>query len=115
MFSKKNLSQIPVEETPHATGSRKLLASKEEVSSPYFEAFTYGYLPAKEKWSMHHHENIVEICIVIKGKGLIRDENQTTEDFGPGDRFIFPANTNHEVENTGEEVAEFYFFRMRSK
>ncbi len=49
MFSKRNIKDIPVEETPHATGSRKLLVGKEEVSSKYFEAFTYGYLPSKEK------------------------------------------------------------------
>jgi len=32
---------------------------------PYFEAFTYGYLPADEKWKLHQHEDIIEICIVI--------------------------------------------------
>ena len=49
MFSKKNIKDIPVEETPHATGSRKLLAGKTDTSSTYFEAMTYGYLPSNKK------------------------------------------------------------------
>ena len=73
MFSKLNVKDIPVEETPHATGSRKLLAGKDDISANCFEAYTYGYLPAGEKWAMHRHENIVEISMVVKGSGIVRD------------------------------------------
>ena len=115
MFSKKNISNIPVEGTPHASGSRKLLVSKEETTSNYFEAMTYGYLPAGEKWLMHKHENIVEICLVIKGSGVIRNTEGETEIFARGDRFIFPSSTEHELENTSSETSEFYFFRLQDK
>lgn len=113
MFSKLNIEKIPVEETPHAIGSRKLLASKSDIPSKYFEAFTYGYLPRSEKWAMHKHEHIVEICLVIKGSGVIRDLNGNTESFKEGDRFVFPSNTEHELENTSVKTAEFYFFRLQ--
>lgn len=115
MFSKKNIKNIPVEETPHATGSRQLLVGRTETTSSYFEAMTYGYLPSSEKWAIHKHDNIIEICLVIKGNGIIRDTNGEIEEFEPGDRFIFPANTEHELENTSKEVAEFYFFRVQDK
>jgi mannose-6-phosphate isomerase-like protein (cupin superfamily) len=115
MFSKKNINAIPIEETNHSTGSRKMIASKLDVSSPCFEAFTYGYLPANEKWELHQHEDIVEICIVIKGTGLVRDQQNNEEAFEPGDRFVFSANTAHEIENTSKEVDEFYFIRLKSK
>jgi quercetin dioxygenase-like cupin family protein len=115
MFSKKNLASIPIEETPHATGSRKLLASKKEVPSDFFEAFTYGYLPTGQIWSMHQHENIVEICLVIKGEGTIKDEQGNKETFAAKDRFVFPPNILYEIENTSDEVAEFYFFRLKAK
>ncbi len=113
MFSKVNINNITVEETPHATGSRKLIGGKEDVPSKYFEAFTYGYLPSSVKWSMHKHEDIVEICLVIKGSGVIRNAEGKTENFENGDRFIFPANIEHEIENTANETAEFYFFRLQ--
>ena len=64
MFSRKNIKDIPIEETPHSTGSRKLLVGKDETTSSYFEAYTYGYLPPNEKWAIHKHENIDEICLV---------------------------------------------------
>jgi len=115
MFSKKNINSIPFEETSHSTGSRKTIAGKLDVPSPYFEAFTYGYLPADEKWEMHQHEDIIEICIVIKGAGVVRDQQKNEEAFEPGDRFIFPADTFHEIENTSKGTDEFYFIRLKSK
>jgi mannose-6-phosphate isomerase-like protein (cupin superfamily) len=114
MFSKKNINSIPIEETPHSTGSRKMIASKPDVPSPCFEAFTYGYLPTNEKWKLHQHEDIIEICVVIKGTGVIRDQQKNEEVFESGDRFIFPANTFHEIENTSKSIDEFYFIRLKS-
>lgn len=115
MFSKKNINDIPIEETPHSTGSRKLIVSKNDVISANFEAMTYGYLPSKEKWVMHNHINILEICLVINGSGRVRDANGNAELFKPGDRFIFPAGIDHEIENTSPETDEFYFFRLKDK
>jgi len=37
MFSKKNINFIPIEETSHSTGSRKMIAGKSEVQSPLGE------------------------------------------------------------------------------
>lgn len=99
MFSKKNLNDIPIEKTPHGVGSRKLVVGKSEVNSSYFEAFTYGYLPSGGKWIMHKHDNLVEICVVIKGTGILRDILGKVEMFGVGDRFIFPASTEHEIDS----------------
>ena len=115
MFSKKNLNEMLVEETSHTSGSRKMLANKDETSSKYFEAFTYGYLPAGVKWEMHEHDNVVEICVVAKGKGIVRDSEGNIENFIEGDRFIFTSNTKHEIENNSSEVAEFYFIRFRDQ
>lgn len=115
MFSKRNIKDIPLEETPHGTGSRKLLVGKSDTTSVFFEAYTRGYLPAKEKFSFHKHENMIEICLVIKGKGVIRDKEGNIERFAPGDRFIFPSDTGHEIENTSNVTSEFYFFRVQEK
>ena len=115
MFSKKNINSISIEETSHSAGSRKMIAGKPEVPSPYFEAFTYGYLPANEKWELHQHEDIIEICIVIKGSGVVRDQQNNEEAFEPGDRFIFPANTFHEIENISKGIDEFYFIRLKAR
>lgn len=114
MFSKKNVKDIPVEATLHTTGSRKLLVAPSEMTAPSFEAFTYGYLPIGETWEEHMHDNITEICIVIVGSGIIRDSYGSEEVFVPGDRFIFPPNVGHEISNTSNEIAEFYFIRIKS-
>lgn len=115
MFSKKNINRISVEETSHSSGSRKILATKEDTTSKYFEAFTYGYLPAGVKWSMHEHDNVVEICVVTKGSGIVKDSNRNIEPFVTGDRFIFNSNTKHEIINNSNEEAEFYFIRFKDQ
>jgi len=115
MFSKKNISNVPLEETAHSSGSRKMVCAKEDVPSDFFEALTYGYLPPGENWSLHKHDNIVEICLVVKGDGIIKDIDSNSEPFTAGDRFIFPSDTEHMIENTSSEVDEFYFYRFRAK
>lgn len=115
MFSKKNIKNIPLEETLHAAGSRKMLVGKNDTTSVYFEAFANSFMPLGEKFAMHKHENMIEICLVIKGKGVIRNSTGEEETFKTGDRFIFPANTEHEIENTSEDQAEFYFIRVQNK
>ena len=115
MFSKINLNDIQVEGTLHNSGSRKMIVSKDQTTSKYFEAMTYGYIPAGVKYEMHDHTNIIEICIVIKGSGTIRDIDGKTESYMSGDRFIFPSNTKHEIENTSNEESEFYFVRFQDQ
>lgn len=115
MFSKKNIQDISIEETSHASGSRQMLVAKDETSSKYFEAHTYGYLPSGVKWDMHEHDNVVEICVVTKGTGIVRDSDANEEIFVAGDRFIFPSNTKHEIENNSDEDAEFYFIRFQDQ
>lgn len=115
MFAKKNIKDIPIEQTAHGSGLRKMIVSKGEISSPYLDAFTYGCLSPNQKWGLHKHDNIVEICLVIKGIGIIRDKGNNEEKFQTGDRFIFPANIYHEIENTSSEAVEFYFFRIEDK
>ncbi|OGM75790.1 hypothetical protein A2191_00880 [Candidatus Woesebacteria bacterium RIFOXYA1_FULL_38_9] len=106
---------MSIEGTSHSSGSRKMLVNKDETTSKYFEAFTYGYLPPGIKWEMHDHDNIVEICVVTKGCGVIKDSNGGVEPFIAGDRFIFTSNTKHEIENNSDEEAEFYFIRFRDQ
>ena len=92
-----------------------MIVTKKDTTSKYFEAYTYGYLPSGVKWEMHKHNNIVEICVVTKGKGIVRDSEGKEEAFVAGDRFIFPSNAKHEIENTSTEEAEFYFFRFQDQ
>lgn len=115
MFSKINIKDIKIEETSHSSGSRKMIVSKNQTTSKYFEAMTYGFLPSGSKWDLHEHLNIVEICIVVKGAGLISNEKGETAKYNDGDRFIFPSNTKHEIENNSDTTSEFYFIRFQDK
>ncbi len=115
MFLKKNIKDIPIEKASHSSGSRRMLVNKDDISSKYFEAYTYGYLPSGKKWEMHKHDNIVEVCLVAKGNGIVRDSEGKEESFEAGDRLIFPSDIEHEIENNSSNEAEFYFLRIKDK
>jgi quercetin dioxygenase-like cupin family protein len=42
----------------------------------------------------HDHE---EICVVLRGTGVVREHGGAEERFGPGDVIVAPARTVHEV------------------
>lgn len=115
MFSKINLRDIKIEDTSHSSGSRKVVVSKDQTTSKYFEAITYGYLPTGVKYQMHDHINTIEICIVVKGNGIIRDAEGNIEEYKVGDRFIFSSGVKHEIENNSDTTSEFYFVRFKDQ
>jgi len=92
-----------------------MVVSKDQRTLKYFEAMTYGYLPSGVKWEMHDHQNIIEICIVVKGNGIIKDSSGNIERYKEGDRFIFPSNEKHEIENDSDSESEFYFIRFQDQ
>lgn len=73
---------------------------------------TYGYLPSKSKFALHSHENMNEVMLVLKGTGIVRDEDGEYE-YNVGDIFIYPSNVKHEIENSSEEEHEYIFIRVK--
>ena len=92
------------------SGFRKVFIAENEVKN--YQALTYGYIPAGKKFDLHNHENITEIMIVLKGEGIVRDEDGEYG-YAPGDVFIYPPNVMHEIENTGSDEHEFVFVRTK--
>ncbi len=50
--------------------------------------------------------------IVLKGTGEVSDEDGTYV-YEPGDVFVFPADTQHMIENTSDEQHEMLFVRVK--
>jgi len=98
------------EDAHQGSGGRKLYIAEDEVKN--FQGMTYGYLPAGSKFAWHHHENINEVMVVLKGRGILKDEDGEYT-YEVGDVFIFPANVDHEIENNSEEEHEYIFVRVK--
>jgi redox-sensitive bicupin YhaK (pirin superfamily) len=62
---KRSASEIQKEEAHGGSGARKVYASPEHLKSTYFEAMTYGYLPAGKTFDWHDHTDIEEISWLI--------------------------------------------------
>ena len=73
---------------------------------------TYGYLPAGSKFAWHSHENINEIMLVLKGTGIVKDQDGEYP-YAPSDLIIFPKNIEHEIENLTTEENEYIFVRTK--
>ncbi|EKE15195.1 MAG: hypothetical protein ACD_12C00114G0001 [uncultured bacterium] len=113
-FTKQNIKDIHVEAAHGGSGSRQLLVTPDKLSSPYFEAFTKGFLEVGKIFDWHQHTDIDEIYIVLKGNGKFYCENEIV-DYNVGDIITIPANTKHKVEALGSKISEYYFFRIKCK
>lgn len=113
-FTTKNLNDIPREDAHGGSGQRQVLITPAEMSSPYFEMMTKGYLNPGFSYDWHEHADIDELFIVLKGEGKFMWLEETSE-YKEGDIFTIPANTQHKITAEGEIPSEFYFVRLKAK
>jgi len=66
-YTKKNISDIPIEQAHGGLGARQILVKSEELITKNFEAMTKGFLEAGKIFDWHEHTNIDEFFIVVKG------------------------------------------------
>lgn len=108
---KKSNDSIKKEEAHGGSGSRKLYIDDKEFGT--VQGMTYGWLPSGNKYSWHNHEDVDEIMYVIKGEGIVRDDDGVYS-YSKGDTFIYPANVFHEINNTGNIESEYVFVRIHN-
>jgi quercetin dioxygenase-like cupin family protein len=109
---KRAAIDIPKEEAHGGSGARQVFASPEYLKSTNLEAMTHGFLPAGNIFDWHEHKDIEEIMFILKGEGIIEDEDgQYT--YAAGDVFIHPANTQHKITNNSKEEHEMIFVRVK--
>jgi quercetin dioxygenase-like cupin family protein len=109
---KRNSSDIALEEAHGGSGARRVYANALLTQNDNLEAITHGYLPAGATFDWHEHDGIDEIMIVVHGKGIVGDRDGEYE-YGVGDTFIFPANTEHMITNPTDHEHEMIFVRVK--
>jgi mannose-6-phosphate isomerase-like protein (cupin superfamily) len=109
---KRSAGDIPKEEAHGGSGARKVYVVPEHLKNQHFEAMTHGFLPAGKSFDWHEHKNIEEIMVVLKGAGKVSDD-EGEYDYAPGDVYIFPANTQHKIQNPSAEEHEMIFVRIK--
>ena len=111
-ITKRPSNSISKEEAHGGSGARKVYANNDYLKSVHFDAMTHGYLPAGQTFDWHEHADIEEIMVVLKGEGEVYDEDGTYS-YGPGDVFVYPANTQHKIHNPTAEEHEMIFVRVK--
>lgn len=113
-IQKKSFESVPLEGAHDGAGGRRLYVDQGEINNIDWQAMTYGYLPSKGVFDWHHHDDIEEFMLVIKGDGIVSDEEGDYE-YSKGDLFIFPANTKHKIENPSGQEHEYVFVRVATR
>jgi mannose-6-phosphate isomerase-like protein (cupin superfamily) len=111
-ITKRPSSSISKEEAHGGSGARKVYANTDYLKSVHFDAMTHGYLPAGQTFDWHEHTDIEEIMVVLKGEGEVHDDDGMYS-YGPGDVFVYPANTQHKIHNPTTEEHEMIFVRVK--
>jgi len=109
---KRPANTLLKEEAHGGSGSRKVYASPDNLSSKHFEMMTHGYLPGGKTFDWHDHIDIEEIMVVVRGSGEVHDEDGIYT-YDPGDVFVFPANTQHKIHNPTKSEHEMIFVRVK--
>ena len=107
---KKSKDSVAREDAHGGSGGRKLFLAEDEITN--VQGMTYGYLPVGRMFAKHNHEGMNEVMLVLKGKGVVRDEDGEYA-YEPGDFYIFPANVYHEIENLDMIENEMVFVRVK--
>ena len=107
---KKAKDSVSLEPAHDGAGSRKLFVANDEVKN--IQGITHGYLKAGGVFEWHKHDDCTEMMYVLKGSGIVRDEDGEYE-FNVGDFYIFPQGTFHEQRNTGSDTFEAMFIRTK--
>lgn len=97
------------EDAHGGNGERKILLNDNEVKN--IQGMTHGFLPANSKFDWHAHETVNEVMFVLKGQGIIRDEDGVYP-YSEGDIFVFPRDIFHEIINESTEEHEYIFIRI---
>ncbi len=109
---KRPNEDIEREEAHGGSGSRKVYASAKNVESDKLEAITHGFLPGGQTFDWHNHEGVEEIMVVLKGAGMVSDEDGEY-DYKEGDVYIFPPSVEHKIHNPTEKEHEIMFIRIK--
>ena len=107
---KKARDMVKIEGAHGGAGSRKLFVKEDEVQN--IQGITHGYLKPGGIFEMHKHDDCNEFMYVLKGSGIVRDEDGEYP-FEAGDFFIYPRGVFHEQRNTGREVFEAVYIRTK--
>lgn len=109
---KKAKNDIKMEEAHGGSGKRKLYVSDNEFGM--IQGMTYGWLPIGNKYEWHNHIDIDEMMYVVKGSGIVKDEDGEYS-YAPGDVFMYPSGEFHEIYNNGNVESEYVFVRIHKK
>ncbi|HHU51252.1 MAG TPA: cupin domain-containing protein [Firmicutes bacterium] len=99
----KVISQAQAE-TQHLTG-RDLtwIITEEAVGAKQMSIAIMHCSPHSVVRPLHAHEDIEEVILILEGEGEAWVDGETAK-FKKGDAVFFPANSRHQVRNTGDTM-----------
>lgn len=111
-FSKRHISEIPIEEAHAGSGSRQMLFDASGAKSSKWEAVTKGFIPVGSMFDWHEHGDSDEMFLVTRGTGKFFCEDKETS-YQAGDVILVGAGTKHKIVNDGEATTEGFFIRIK--
>ena len=104
----KELKFVPAShEDPQAPGVfKKVLFKKGDLIKGEIPMINWCQLGVGQSFQAHYHESMEEIYIILKGKALIKIDNEK-EKLGKGDAVIIPIGKIHTMKNIGNKQVKY--------
>jgi len=94
------------EEQHHPGVFKKVLCDKTILQRGQVQMINWAKLPAESSFRLHYHEDMQEIFVMVRGKVLIRVENEEAV-LEPQDAVIIPPGAEHQMKNLTSSDAEY--------
>ncbi len=100
---KKKISLNDVEPTHLEGRDLRWVITDSTVGSKQMSIAIMHCFPEAIVKPLHAHRNIEEVIYIIEGQGQAWIDGEVV-DFAKGDSVFFPANSRHQVKNTGKDM-----------
>ena len=107
------LSDINGEPTAHLSGLKKVFLASQDTETALTQ-FAFGIFEPGEICPRHRHPTMEELFYFMKGEGEYEIGNQIV-DIKPGTFLRIPANTDHQLVNSGNGTLEFVYFGIATE
>lgn len=99
----KVVSQQDIEITNLPGRDLQWIVTKESIGAEQLSVAIMNCPAGSIVRPMHSHKDIEEVILILGGEGEAWVDGETAY-FKKGDAVLFPANSKHQVRNTGDEV-----------
>lgn len=93
---------------------KRVIATREEFQAGQVQMLNWAQLPIGSSFQPHYHEDMQEVFVLLSGSVTMKC-GATSVKMSAGDTIIVDSGEIHQMQNQGNDVAEYIVFGISSQ